>query len=286
MSKSKFGKYGDFTNLRDYILDVYTEPTPGTPYAYNYSNSSNSSNFSSNNSQLNGVPGLTSLVTGVTGLVTGMTGLSDFPSIQELNELREELNELRSGISILSKEYYFFQKNEWFGDRKIIKDYNYENINKCESVSGKVDENFKEILRFLIAQYIKRNNPISIFNYSYVPERFFSTPEEINNPPMDKKFKLYFPTKIFALNLNETEKIIEKTMEVAPQHMPAYPYYRIIVTTNINNGTITFSDIAINTINKDVEIVEENIGIVEQNGGNREYYGTYRYIFELSYLDV
>ena len=275
MSKSKFGKYGDFTNLRDYILDVYTEPTPGTPF--NPPNVQLSQEIIYNNSLLNGVIGLSG--------ISGVPNLSGFPSIQELNELREELNELRSGISILSEEYYFFQKNEWFG-RKIIKDYNYENIyiyinknknkNKYESVSGKVDENFTEILQFLIAQFIKRNNPISIFDYSKVPDtKLNSHYIEINNPPINKKFKLYFPTKI-NLKLNETEKIIEKTMEVAPGHMLTYPYYRITVTTNVTNGTIRFLDI---TINKDVEIVE-------QNGGNREYYGTYRYIFELSYLDV
>jgi hypothetical protein len=219
------------------------------------------------------VPGLAG-VAGLAGLA-GVADVAGLASIRELNELREELNELRSGISILSKEYYFFQKYQTLGSRKIIKDYNYENINKCESVSGKVDENFKEILRFLIAQFIKRNNPISIFDYSFVPERFFSDHEEIQNPPMEKKFKLYFPTKIFNLNLNEEEKIIQKTMEVAPKHMPVYPYYRIIVTTNVNNGSISFPNISIN----------KDVGIIEQYGGNREYYGTYRYIFVLSYLD-
>jgi hypothetical protein len=278
MSKSKLGSYGDFTDLRDYVLDIYTESKPGTPYAYNQSNNYfNSSNFSSNNSQLNGVIGMSGMpgMPGMSGL-SGLSGVLDLSGIQELNELREELNELRSGISILSKEYYFFQKG--FSNRKIIKDYNYENINKCESVSGKVDKNFIEILQFLIAQFIKRNNPISIFNYSYVPDDALKANKEINilEPEPNQNFKLYFPTKILNLNLNEEEKIIQKTMEVAPKHMPEYPYYRIIVTTNVNNGSIRFPDISIN----------KDVGIIEQHGGNREYYGTYRYIFVLSYFNA
>jgi hypothetical protein len=285
MSKSKFGSYGDFTNLRDYILDIYTEPTPGTSYDYNYSN------FSSNNSHVNGVPGptnltnLTSLVSGVAG-VTDLSGFAGFAGIQELNELREELNELRSGISILSKEYYFFQTKNSRGvgrgnEINIIKNYNYEYKNKCESVSGKVDKNFIEILQFLIAQFIKRNNPISTFNYSLVPGNVLEANEEINisDPEPNKNFKLYFPREI-ELKLNEEDnKIIQKIMTVAPQHMPTYPYYEITVTTNVDNGGFRPGSFDVNVIKKDDKIIE-------QNGGNREYYGRYKYTFVLSYFNT
>jgi hypothetical protein len=230
------------------------------------------------------VPGLAG-VAGLAGLA-GVADVAGLASIRELNELREELNELRSGISILSKEYYFFQtkKNGQFGfaqnEIKIIKNYNYEYKNKCESVSGKVDENFIEILRFLIAQFIKRNNPISTFNYSLVPGNVLSDNNEINipNPEPNKNFKLYFPREI-ELKLNEGDnKIIQKIMTVAPQHMPTYPYYEITVTTNVDNGGFN-RPIVVNVIKKDVEIAE-------QNGGNRQYYGMYKYTFVLSYFNT